>query len=367
MNEATKEKLLSKNEKILNMVIERVKRDFTDDIDIIGVSGSFSTDDFREKSDLDLIIINNNDKAWKIAECFIFDDIGYDIYCTPWDGRIEEQSNLNSEMISCLTDLKIVYCAKPEYMDKFNAYKQKALDLLAKPIGKECLEHAKKYIDTAKRHYAETMIAENIGAVKYASCGVVYYLINALVRMNNTYIKQGIKRYREQILLYEYLPDNFDEMYMEVIEAKTIEEIRKTSRKLLKGVVHLYDELYEKFAEKPTPTADDLRGTYEELWSNCRNKVIISCDLGDKSYAYHAAIGAQYFLDEMTSMIGTKKFDLMQYFDADDLQVFKEAFLRAMDEYLDEYNKTGVKVNKYDTFDELYESFMKKIIGGNLS
>ena len=72
-------------------------------------------------------------------------------------------------------------------------------------------------------------------------------------------------------------------------------------------------------------------------------------------------------LDEMTSMIGTKKFDLMQYFDADDLQIFKKAFLRAMDEYLDEYNKTCVKVNKYNTFDELYESFMKKIIGGNLS
>jgi len=59
MNEAMKQLLLSKNEKIINMVIERAKRDFLDDIAIIGLSGSFSTGDFHEKSDLDLIIINN--------------------------------------------------------------------------------------------------------------------------------------------------------------------------------------------------------------------------------------------------------------------------------------------------------------------
>jgi hypothetical protein len=204
------------------------------------------------------------------------------------------------------------------------------------------------------------MLSDDTGAVRYASCGVVYYLINALVRMNNTYIKRGIKRYREQILLYKYLPDNFDEMYMSAIEAKTIAEIRNTSHEMLKCVVQLYEEMRENFVEKTTPTPDNIWGTYEELWSNCRNKVILSCDLGDKSYAYHAAMGAQHYLDEMTEMVGTKKFNLMQYFDAESLQTFKEVFLRAMDEYLDEYNKIGLNVRKYHTFEELYESFMKK-------
>jgi len=263
-------------------------------------------------------------------------------------------------MISCLTDLKIVYCAKSEYMERFNSYKQKALDLLAKPIGKESLGQAEKYINTAKQHYAETMISDDTGTVRFASCGVVYYLMNALVRMNNTYIKRGIKRYREEILSYKHIPDNLDKIYMSVIEAATIDEIRNTSHEMLKSVVHLYNEMCEKFVEKPTPAYDDIDGTYEELWSNCRNKVILSCDLGDKSYAYHAATGAQYFLDEMTEMIGTKKFDLMKYFDANNLQTFKGAFLCAMDEYLEECNKVGKKINKFDTFEELYEFFMKK-------
>ncbi len=92
----------------------------SDDIAIIGLTGSFSTGDFHEKSDLDLIIINNNERGWGISYGFILDDVGYDIYCTPWETRIEAQANLTSPMISCLTDLQILYCAKPEYMDRFN-------------------------------------------------------------------------------------------------------------------------------------------------------------------------------------------------------------------------------------------------------
>jgi hypothetical protein len=49
------------------MVIERAKRDFPDDIAIIGLTGSFSTGDFHEKSDLDLININNTDRGWGIS------------------------------------------------------------------------------------------------------------------------------------------------------------------------------------------------------------------------------------------------------------------------------------------------------------
>ncbi|WP_039789782.1 nucleotidyltransferase domain-containing protein, partial [Paenibacillus riograndensis] len=102
MDEHTKHKLLEKNERLINMVIERVKRDFPEDIAIIALSGSFVTGDFHEKSDLDLIIINNTDRGWEISSCFILEDVGYDLYCTPWNTRIEQQANLESPMVSSL-------------------------------------------------------------------------------------------------------------------------------------------------------------------------------------------------------------------------------------------------------------------------
>lgn len=358
MDDMIKQKLKDKNEKLINMVIERAKRDFPDDIAIIGLTGSFSTDDYHEKSDLDLIIINNTDRGWELSTCFILEDVGYDIYCTPWES-IEAKANLENPGISCLVDLQILYCAKPEYMERFNTYKQRALDSLAKPIGRECITRAKKHIDKAKQEYTNTLLTDDLGTVRSASCGVVYNLVNALTNLNNTYFRRGVKRYLEEIGKYPYLSDSFTIKYMNVINSKTIDEIRNASYDLLKSMVELYETMHKNFVEQPVPNYDNLRGTYEELWCNCRNKVLKSIKAGDKSYAYHVAMGAQNYLDEMTETRGTKKFDLMQYFDSDNLLLFKDRFLEAMDEYLDVYNQVGMKVKQYDTFEQLYSQFMR--------
>ncbi|MEK4294904.1 nucleotidyltransferase domain-containing protein [Paenibacillus sp. FSL R5-0914] len=359
MDADIRQKILNKNDRLISMVIERAKRDFPDDIAIIGLTGSFSTGDFHEKSDLDLIIINNTAQGWGISTCFILEDVGYDIYCTPWETRIEDQANLESPMISCLIDLELLYCAKPEYLEKLNLYKQRAFDALAKPIGSECISRAKKNIDIAKQEYTNTLLSEDIGAVRYASCEVVYNLVNALTHLNNTYFKRGLKRYLEEIATYRYVPDDFENIYMAVIDAKTIIEIRSASYRFLESVNDLYNKMYKDFVIQPVPTYDNLGGTFEELWCNCRNKVIASVELNDKSYAYYAAMGIQNFLDEMTESRGTKKFDIMQYFDSDHLHLFKEQFLQVMDEYLEEYNKVGREVERYDTFEELYNEYMK--------
>ena len=359
VDEMMKKMLLDKNKKLINMVIERAKRDFPDDIAIIGLTGSYSTGDFHEKSDLDLIIINNTDRGWGISSVFILDDVGYDIYCTPWETRINAQANLESPMISCLIDMNILYCAKPEFMEKLNTYKRKALDALALPVGKACIERSKKYIDCAKQEYVNTLLADDIGSVRYASSKVVFNLINALTNLNNTYFKRGVKRYLEELATYKYIPENFEKLYMCVIEAKTIEVIRISSYEMLNCIVQLYNKMYADLVKHPIPTYDNLNGTYEELWCNYRNKVIVSAEAFDKSYAYQVARGSQNFLDEMTEMIGTQRLDIMQYFDADNLALFKKEFMRIMDDYLEEYNKVGRTVVRYESIEQLYNQYMQ--------
>ena len=359
MEENIRKTLLAKNQQIIDMVIERTKRDFPDDIGLIGLTGSFSHGDYHEHSDLDLVIVNETERGWEISFGFILDDVGYDIYCTPWEPRLVSQSKLESPMVSCLLDMKILYAAKPEYMDKLNAYRQAALDELAKPIGKACLDRAVKYIDQAKQEYANTLLIEEIGPVRYAAGGVLYNTVNAVVNLNNTYIKHGTRRYMEELRTYTYLPEDFEKNYMAVIDGKTVDGLRRAAFALLKSLNKLYGEMVDKFVEKPTPTYESLWGTYEELWCNCRNKIIRSSDLADKNYAFQSALSAQNYLDEMTADKGTPKFDLMKNFDSDDLQTFKSTFLRVMDEYLNEYKKVNRKVEKFDNFKDLYSHYMK--------
>ncbi|WJH30761.1 hypothetical protein N6H13_09145 [Paenibacillus sp. CC-CFT742] len=73
MDENIKEKLLSKNELLINMVIERVKRDFLDDIAIIGLTGSFARGTFMRRAILILLllIIQNGDGKYPIVSSWM--------------------------------------------------------------------------------------------------------------------------------------------------------------------------------------------------------------------------------------------------------------------------------------------------------
>lgn len=358
MQPSQREKLMEKNQRLIDMVIERAKRDFPEDIALIGLTGSIATGDFHEKSDLDLIIVNETDRGWKIATAFILDDVGYDIYCTPWSPRIEAQSTLESPMAGCLLDLQVLYSAKPESLDRLKAYQDRARAILSEPIGRPAIERAEKSLAVAKRCYADAVLADGIGEVRYHAGGVLYEVVNALTHLNNTYINRGIRRYLEILRAYQYLPEQFEALYFKVIRAKTVEALRESALNLLRATLELKRKMADEFIEKPAPTYENLWGTYEELWCNCRNKVISSTDQNDLSYAFHAALGAQNYLDEMTQMCGAPRFDLMRHFDHRDLKRFQAEFLRAMDEYAKVYDAVGRKIERYDSIDALYDDFI---------
>lgn len=243
MENELKQKLLDKNKKLIDMIVERVKRDFHDEIELIGLTGSFSKNDFHEKSDLDLVILNKTEKGWGLAESFIFDDVGYDIYCASWDNAAK------------ITDMQILYYPKPEYLEKYNNLKEQTLQRFAEPIGINCIKRAKECIDRAKQEYANTMLSGNLCKVRYASGEFLGHIVHALADLNNSCIdKYGIKRFLEELLKYKYLPENFEKLYMSVIEAKNIDEkvIFFVLRALQKNrkfpdILQVFSKLYNMF------------------------------------------------------------------------------------------------------------------------
>ena len=75
------------NEKMLDAIIKKAEALCPDSLALIGVYGSVITGDEYEKSDLDLMILINDENGQVLADGFIIDDvgIGYDLYCTNWD------------------------------------------------------------------------------------------------------------------------------------------------------------------------------------------------------------------------------------------------------------------------------------------
>ena len=345
-------KISEKNIKLINAIIARVKRDFKQDIDLIGLTGSLNTDDIHDRSDIDLIIISNNNKAGRFSVSFILDDVGYDFNSISW-GKAEEMATLESRYTTCLVDLKILYVANQTALDRFNTLKESALKKLSEPIGVNCIERANKLIQLAKIDYAEIMLSDNVSSARYFSGCLIRNLITCIAHMNNNYIKRGVKRFLEEMSVYEYLPENFNTLYFGVIESKNISEIKIASEAILIAVINLHNALKCKHFVQPIPTSENLKRLYEKCWCNYKNKTMDSVEKNDKAYAFHVAVSAQKYFNNLPNICGIQRFDLMQYFDPNNLNAFKQAFLKAMCEILSEYRKVGLSVEQFSDFYEL--------------
>ena len=123
--------LEERNQKIINAVIQKANTVCPGALALIGINGSFMTGDFYEKSDLDLLILINDDRGWQLGCVFVQDDlqVGHDIYCTTWE-RLQKDAGYEHPNISKLMDAKIVYCADEKYRERLEALRKTAKDIL---------------------------------------------------------------------------------------------------------------------------------------------------------------------------------------------------------------------------------------------
>lgn len=64
-----------RNQKIIEAVIEKAHRVCPESLAMIGIYGSFATGEFYEKSDLDLLVLINDNNGWQLGCTFIQDDL----------------------------------------------------------------------------------------------------------------------------------------------------------------------------------------------------------------------------------------------------------------------------------------------------
>ena len=101
-----------RNRLLIDAILEKERRLCPGSIALIGIYGSFLTGDVHPRSDLDLLILINDDRGRQLAETFIEDDrqVGHDLYCTSRES-LREDARYTDPNIAKLMDSEIVYCA----------------------------------------------------------------------------------------------------------------------------------------------------------------------------------------------------------------------------------------------------------------
>lgn len=341
--------LEKRNQRIIDAVIQKAETVCPGALALIGINGSFMTGDFYEKSDLDLLILINDDRGWQLGCTFIQDDlqVGHDIYCTTWE-RLGEDAGYEHPNISKLMDARIVYCADEKYREQLDGLRQRAKEILAAPFSEEDYAKAEKFLKQAEHCYTLAMISENRSDVLNGAGGAIYYVENAIAMLNKQYFHYGVKRAYEELNAMQNRPENLCEMIENVVSAASVPSVKEHLSALMKGTIAAFRKVKESIAVPKNPvTADVITGTCEEMYSNWRNKMYAAADAGNRHLAFMSLISAGAMFSEIAGEADIDGYDVLEGYDARDLHRTAEAYDGILNEYEKEYEKAGIQVRRY--------------------
>lgn len=342
------------NKTILDAVIKKANAACPDSLALIGVYGSVATGDAHEKSDLDLMIVTEDENGQILADGFILDDIdvGYDLYCTSWD-MLERDAQCRHAHLSRLFDAKIVYCKEESAIRKLDGLREKAAALLA---SEKRYDAAQGAFGEAKKLFAEAYLSESLSKVRCCAGIAIEFLENAVMLYHGRYFKKGTKHALEELRQLN-LPFDLEARIMDVIRADTVEFIRERLRELLV----LTSEYLQSPKKKQHPTAENLCGTYEEMYSNWKNKMSEAASRDDVYSSFMNLLSLQCMLHEIAESVSVKNFEFMDQFDPNRLRENADIFNEVLRSYLAAYEKAGIRPKRYGNAEEFAEDYCKEI------
>lgn len=153
------------------------------------------------------------------------------------------------------------------------------------------------------------------------------------------------------------LPFDLETRILAAIQAETVEKIRAE----LTEVFVLADGYLQVPKKKELRSAENLRGTYEEMYSNWKNKMAEATDRDDVYSSFMNLLSLQWIFKEIAEYIAVDGFEIMDKFSPKNLEENVGVFDQALNKYLAEYEKVGIRPKHFESITEFIESYNKEI------
>ena len=349
------------NRKIIDAIIRKEQAVCPGALALIGVYGSFLTGDIHPLSDLDLLVLINDDRGWQLGKTFIQDDlgVGHDIYCTTWES-LRQDANYEHPHISKLMDAEIVYCADGKYRTELEALRDRVRAKLAAPFGKEDCQRAEKELKEARCCFANAFIAEGLNEVRRQAGGALYYAENAVALLNKTYFRKGVRRRYEELNAMERRPENLCGMIEDILAAATETGVKERLALLMKELEACFAKAGQSVRpEKRPPSRETLSGTYEEMFSNWHGKMALAAATGDRHLAFMSLESLNGMLSDISSEADIGAYDALAAYDPANLRKTAAGFDELLRRYLREYEKAGMEAERYADIDAFIAAYLK--------
>lgn len=353
--------LEERNKKIIEAIVAKADIVCPGALAMIGIYGSFITGDIHEKSDLDLLVLLNDDSGFRLSCTFIQDDlqVGHDLYCTTWES-LQSDARYEHPNISKLMDSHIVYCADEKYKEDLEGLRNQVKRILSLPLSQEDYLKAEKLLKEAEHYYTMAMISEGKTDVLAWAGYVVHYVENALAMLNKKYFHYGTKRIYEELEAMENRPENIVELIEAVTSTTSPSLIKEYLKSLIKETIEFFEKVRESFQQsKRTVSESTIRGTYEEMFSNWRNKMYLAAETDNKHLAFMSMISLHAMLQDIKSEVDIAEYDVLSRYNPQNLYETAKAYDDILNQYLQEYIKCKIQVKHFADIDAFVRDYEK--------
>ena len=190
---------------------------------------------------------------------------------------------------------------------------------------------------------------------------MVEFIENAIAMLNKQYFHYGVKRAYEELNAMQNRPDKLCDMIEDVISATSVMSIQKYLSILMKETIAVFHHVKETITKQKKPAAvNTLIGTYEEMYSNWRNKLYAAAETGNRHLAFMSLISSNAMFSEINSEVNIDRYDVLGGYDSQDLHKTAKAYDVILNEYLKEYNKADIQVKQYSDIDAFVLDYERK-------
>lgn len=336
------------------ILIDKIKRDYKDDVAVVVMMGSHLYNETHSLSDLDMYFVVNTPRGYELGRTFIIDGIGFDFWPISWE-RMERIANHDERITAIITEGKILYYGNDADLERFNRLKEKALD--TSDIRKFAYK-AQNVLNNAYRPYFKLERCGDLTSARKHAIAVTFAVTNAIALINRDTVKRGRGKLKAELLAMHQVPADFAKQYDVLFESKDILEIRAAARQMIIETDRLIESVKRDYdAINPENAAEKLDGFYEEL-INFYNKITHGIETGDYVTVFYAANEIMIELEDVFSGTGVsldRLPDIVGAYDLNDMNAYGalvKSHQLALEALLHEL---GVKIKVLKDFDELEE------------
>lgn len=358
---------------VSSALIERIQRDYAEDVAIAAYYGSYTDGTATERSDLDFFYIPATPKGCGAGLSFILNGLSFDFWPIDWE-RAERMARLEDGKTGILADCKLLYVRSDEDLERFNNLKLQIKDIRSFEGEEKFLNMAEEKLKSAYPFLLEMRragIGRSLSFYRLQAFEVVAPALEAIALANRTYLRKGWGKNLTEIYNLPVRPAELEQVMNTIMRSAEPAAIIGACEVLIDSLKSGIDER-RSILQPPAPQYGQRAEGFFEEFKGHLDKVQSACERKDYELAFFSAVHAESELNSFLVFCETGQWKIGKKAQEEGRKIAEQAKLPSLVSVLDPANlfvlqsaanrlevtlerffrERGVEIRKFDSLDE---------------